>query len=99
MFKKLVAVAVASLALSGAAVAEPGVFHTGPGDSGGDVHGPSYQKVNGEWRMVNESSSTSSTNRVAPREQGRASQGYTAPNSEEAARAFSNLRFQGPGGD
>jgi len=99
MFKKIVAVAVASLALSGTAFAEPGVFHTGPGESGGEVHGPSYQRVNGEWRVVNESTTTSGTSREAAREQGRASRGYTAPNSVEAERAFSSLRFQGPGGD
>lgn len=99
MFKKIVAVAVASLALSGTAFAEPGVFHTGPGESGGEVHGPSYQRVNGEWRVVNESSGTSSTSQGAATERGRANRGYIAPTSEEAARALSNLRFQGPGGD
>ena len=98
MFKKIVAIAVSSLALSGAALADSGPFHTDPNEYGGGVHSPQYQKVNGEWRLVQESSTTPVVATASEREPIRASGRYTAQDSERA-RALSNLRFQGPGGD
>ena len=98
MFKKIVAITVSSLALSAAALAEPGPFHTDPNEQGGGVHSPEYRKVNGEWRLVQESSTTPVAARASERGPTRAIDRYTGQDTE-TARALSDVRFQGPGGD
>ena len=97
MFKKIVAIAVSSLALSGAALAEPGPFHTDSNELGGGVHSPEYRKVNGERRLVQESPTAPVAARAAERGPSRAIDRYTGQDAE-TARALSDVRFQGPGG-